>query len=106
MTKTISALTSEAVDRESVSRYSKAAQKESTFRRTTTKDEKMKCQSCDNFLSDREASRKGVFSGEYLDLCDKCVSTIPDLEYTENTDASDVTVVDEVFLEEEDHAFE
>lgn len=62
----------------------------------------MKCQSCDKFLSDREASRKGLFSGEFLDLCDRCVSTIPDLEYIENPEASSVTVVDEIFNEEEE----
>lgn len=66
----------------------------------------MKCLSCDKFLSDREASRKGIFSGDYLDLCDKCISTIPDLEYTENTEASDVTVVDEIFPEESEDVVE
>lgn len=44
----------------------------------------MKCLSCDCILTDRESSRKGIFSGEYLDLCDDCLITIPDLEYEEN----------------------
>lgn len=60
----------------------------------------MKCVSCDCFLSDREASRKGSASGLYLDLCDRCISTIPDLEYTENPMLSDKTPVDETLFEE------
>ena len=59
----------------------------------------MKCLSCDKFLSDREASRKGLFTGEYLDLCEKCISTIPDLEYEENVAASDFVVIDDELAE-------
>ena len=65
----------------------------------------MKCASCDNMLSDREASRKGIFSGEYLDLCDRCISTIPDLEYEENSFASNkvVSVESEIVVDEEEN---
>lgn len=54
----------------------------------------MKCASCDCFLSDREASRKGSVTGLYLDLCDRCLGTIPDLEYTEDPSLSDRVVID------------
>lgn len=57
----------------------------------------MKCASCDGFLTDREASRKGLFSGDYLDLCGKCISTIPDLEYVENPELSDKKVIDDEY---------
>lgn len=62
----------------------------------------MKCQACDGFLSDREASRIGLFSGLYLDLCERCISTIPDLEYTENPMLSDRHVMEETVTFNED----
>lgn len=33
----------------------------------------MKCCSCDVILSDFEATRRGALSGEFLDLCNKCI---------------------------------
>lgn len=65
----------------------------------------MRCVSCNNLLSDREASRKGIFSGEYLDLCDGCIRTIPDLEYEENPFASNkvVSVEPEIVVDEEEN---
>lgn len=63
----------------------------------------MRCLSCNVILTDRESSRKGTFSGEYLDLCDRCIRTIPDLEYVENPSLSDKPVLDEeVTVSEED----
>ena len=38
----------------------------------------MKCQSCDKILSDREASRKSLRTGEFLDLCGDCYEEIKD----------------------------
>ena len=35
-----------------------------------------RCIACDKNLSDRESTRKGVNTGEYLDLCDHCFSTV------------------------------
>lgn len=49
----------------------------------------MKCLSCDRILTDRESSRKGVHSKDYVDLCDRCLLTIPDFEYVENPSLSD-----------------
>ena len=38
----------------------------------------MRCQCCDKNLNDYESTRKSVSSGEYLDMCNKCYSTISD----------------------------
>lgn len=50
----------------------------------------MRCLSCNVVLSDREATRKGSVTGEFLDLCDDCLSTIPDFEYIENPSLSNL----------------
>lgn len=39
----------------------------------------MRCLSCDKPLNNREATRKGVYSGEFIDLCDGCFSHIKDM---------------------------
>lgn len=36
----------------------------------------MRCRCCDKRLSDFEATRKHINTGEYLDMCNKCYSTI------------------------------
>lgn len=36
----------------------------------------MRCICCDKRLSDFEATRKHINTGEYLDMCNKCYSTI------------------------------
>jgi hypothetical protein len=38
----------------------------------------MRCQCCDKNLNDYESTRKSVSTGEYLDMCNKCYSTISD----------------------------
>lgn len=38
----------------------------------------MRCYCCDKILSDFESTRKSVISGDYLDMCNKCYSTIKD----------------------------
>jgi hypothetical protein len=38
----------------------------------------MRCLSCDSILSDFEATRKGAFSGQYIDMCNSCFNTIND----------------------------
>lgn len=38
----------------------------------------MRCYCCDKILSDFESTRKSVNTGEYLDMCNKCYSTIKD----------------------------
>jgi len=36
----------------------------------------MRCQACDQSLSDFEATRKNAETGEYLDLCNDCYNFI------------------------------
>jgi hypothetical protein len=38
----------------------------------------MRCICCDKNLNDFESTRKSVSTGEYLDMCNKCYSTISD----------------------------
>jgi hypothetical protein len=38
----------------------------------------MRCHCCDKNLNDYESTRKSVSTGEYLDMCNKCYSTISD----------------------------
>ena len=38
----------------------------------------MRCCACDKALSDKESTRKGVNTGDYLDMCDHCFSTVAD----------------------------
>ena len=56
----------------------------------------MRCVSCDAELNDREATRKGALSGQYLDLCDNCLSTT-DIIFYERTD-----LVEEIKIENQD----
>jgi hypothetical protein len=38
----------------------------------------MRCVSCNCVLTDFEATRKGVNTGEYIDMCNRCFATIAD----------------------------
>lgn len=38
----------------------------------------MRCVCCNKNLSDKESTRKAVNTGEYLDMCDGCFSTVAD----------------------------
>ena len=38
----------------------------------------MRCVACDCELKEHESKRKGLFSREYIDLCDACFLTIAD----------------------------
>jgi hypothetical protein len=38
----------------------------------------MRCICCDKNLNDYESTRKSVSTGEYLDMCNKCYSTVSD----------------------------
>lgn len=60
----------------------------------------MRCLSCNWILSDFEATRKAAFSGEFVDLCNRCYDTIrEDLLTIERTDLS----VDEDDYDETSH---
>lgn len=43
---------------------------------------KIRCLSCDKNLNDAESTRKSLITGEYLDLCNSCLSEI-DIQYVE-----------------------
>lgn len=44
----------------------------------------MRCAACNNVLTDREASRKFLYSGKYTDLCSICLDTISDVAPTQD----------------------
>lgn len=47
----------------------------------------MRCLSCDKNLTDFEATRKSAFTGEYIDLCNHCFSSVSeDLHTIERAD--------------------
>lgn len=48
----------------------------------------MRCVACNCVLTDREASRKGIHSNQYLDLCNSCIQDT-DIDYVENVDLDD-----------------
>lgn len=52
----------------------------------------MRCLSCDARLTDFEATRRGLNTDEFIDLCNRCYSSIKE----------DVLTVDRSDLEEED----
>jgi hypothetical protein len=38
----------------------------------------MRCIACNAVLTDFEATRKGANTGDYIDMCERCFSTIKD----------------------------
>jgi hypothetical protein len=42
----------------------------------TFKEKVMRCQACNVALSDYESTKKSATSGEYLDLCNNCFSSV------------------------------
>ena len=49
----------------------------------------MKCSCCDVILTTAESVRKFKGSGEYVDMCNKCLATISDDVATVEGEASD-----------------
>ena len=54
----------------------------------------MKCQACNKNLSDFESTRKSIVTGEYIDLCNKCISGVG-IVSQDREDLRDVEVTDE-----------
>ena len=52
----------------------------------------MRCLACDNLLNAFEATRKSDTTKEYLDLCNKCLSTI---DITDTSERYDLEGLDE-----------
>lgn len=63
----------------------------------------MRCYCCNKILSDFEATRKSVTTGEYLDMCNKCYATIKDELHAE--ERHDLYDGDEDKLEEQSFLF-
>ena len=69
----------------------------------------MHCDCCDRLLNDHEATRKSKSTGEYLNMCNKCLSTV-DIDYESRHDLDpngaqddDYPVIDDqLFSEYED----
>ena len=59
----------------------------------------MKCSCCDVILTTAESVRKFKGSGEYVDMCNKCLATISDDVATVEGEAAD----SEESSEEDDH---
>lgn len=59
----------------------------------------MRCVCCNKMLNDVESTRKHADTGEYLDMCNKCLSFVPEIPYVERTDLMD----DHDVEEEEDY---
>lgn len=57
----------------------------------------MRCVACNCVLTDFEATRKGVNTGEYIDMCNKCYSTIAnDIDVIERKDLLEDGYEDEI----------
>jgi hypothetical protein len=65
----------------------------------------MRCYCCDKILSDFESTRKSVITGDYLDMCNKCYSTIKDELHAEERydlfDGDEEELEDESFLSDD-----
>ena len=56
----------------------------------------MKCRACNVTLSDYESTRKNARTGEYIDMCNHCFSTIEEeFEVIEREDLRTHTQIDE-----------
>lgn len=64
----------------------------------------MRCVCCNKILSDLESTRKHANTGDYLDMCNKCLSFCPDIPTLERTDLknSESEETDDYDLEEQD----
>lgn len=61
----------------------------------------MRCTACDRILNDFESTRKSKTTGEYIDFCNKCYSTVEDTVKTinKNTYEEDDVPDDEIVVE-------
>lgn len=46
----------------------------------------MRCVCCNKLLTDLESTRKHAETGQYLDMCNKCLDFCPEIPYTERSD--------------------
>jgi len=50
----------------------------------------MRCVACNKILSDYESTRKHAITGEYLDLCNECFSSISEVAMLPTHDRKDL----------------
>lgn len=62
----------------------------------------MRCVCCNKLLSDFEATRKHAETGEYLDMCNKCLDFCPEIPYTERSDLCNDSELDDFEEDNED----
>jgi len=51
-----------------------------------------RCKGCDVILNDFELSKKDTETGEFLDLCNKCLTSAREGEYNYSIDAEDLDI--------------
>mgnify|MGYP000155326484 CR=1 FL=1 len=61
----------------------------------------MRCDCCNNILSDREATRKFALSGEYTNTCDNCLSHISDVPTITRKSVVEEEDDDDLFYEDD-----
>ena len=52
----------------------------------------MRCKACNSILGDYELSRKDNETGEFVDLCNRCLTSAREGEYNYSIDASDLDI--------------
>ena len=52
----------------------------------------MRCKACNIILSDYELSRKESETGEFIDLCNRCLTSSNQAEYNYSIDANDLDI--------------
>ena len=61
----------------------------------------MRCKACDKSLTDYEATRKSITTGEFIDLCNSCYTYIKEDVYVvdnpDNMDINDILDIDNDF---------
>jgi hypothetical protein len=57
----------------------------------------MRCQCCDRNLNDYESTRKHAETGDYLDICNKCISDLPEIPVEVRGDLSPYDELEEDF---------
>jgi hypothetical protein len=65
----------------------------------------MRCTCCDRLLNDFESTRKSKTTGEYLDMCNKCYTTVADdIKVSNRTDLEPNDIPDDEYIIAEDES--
>ena len=62
----------------------------------------MRCYSCNRALNDYESTLRSAVSGEFLDMCKKCLSDT-DIQFIQSKNNPDEIIVDDEDFDEEDY---